>query len=491
MCADCPKQVTTQTDPAGSSGSAPLNVADRKQLFIDYRFIESCEGVRLTMNPPRRHGPVLRGDKPWERVGAGAYLTVMEVEDKFRMYYQAWEGMKKSHTCVALSHDGIHWEKPNLGLVEHNGSKENNIVRVHGTPFVDPNASPDERFRAVEVAYQENPVEECGLFIACSPDGIHWSGERKRVLTLAPDTQNQVFFDTRIGKYVAYLRSWNPLRKVVRCEIEDLLTPWPFTPLEQPRKLWGDDRPAVPSREFPTAISYDERDPPETDIYTPSVFQYPWAEDAYFAFPSIYRHFPAPPEGKYENDGLLDVQLALSRDGVRFERPFRMPYVPLGGAGERDGAQIYMGVGALRIGDEIYQYYGGYGFTHGEFVEMESRRDAGAACLAVQRLDGFVSADAAYEGGTFTTPLMVFSGKRLLLNVEASALGEVRVEVLGEHGLPIPGFSAVDCEPVRGNHIAGVIRFGERQDLSTLTGKPVRLRFRMRAAKLYSFQFPG
>jgi len=484
-------QIPLTKESVHSNPNHPIDVCDRKQLFIDHRFIASSERVMLTLNPPRKAGPVLVPDRPWERVGAGAYLTVMEVENEFRMYYQAWEGMKKSHTCLATSPDGINWEKPDLGLVEHNGSKDNNILPIRGTPFVDPNATPNERFRAVEVVYQGRPVEECGLFIVSSPDGIHWSGERKRVLTLTPDTQNQVFFDPRIGKYVAYLRSWNPLRKVVRCEVDDLLAQWPFAPLERPRKLWGDDYPAVPSTEFPTAISYDDRDPPDTDIYTPCVFQYPWADDAYFAFPSIYRHFPEPPAGKYENDGLLDVQLAVSRDGVVFQRPFRKPYVSLGTAGQRDGAQIYMGVGALRVGDAIYQYYGGYGFTHGEFVEMESRRDAGAAYLAVQRVDGFVSADAAYEGGSLTTPHLVFKGKCLILNIDASGSGEARIDILGEDGFPIDGFAAGDCRPILGNHAAKTVEFRNGPDLSPLAGTPIRIRFRMRAAKLYSFRFAG
>jgi len=467
----------------------PINVGGKKQLFIDNRFIETSENIQLTMNPPRKYGPVIRPDRPWERISASGYVTVLDDNGTFMMYYRGWASLKKFYTCLAISRDGIHWEKPNLGLIEYNGSKDNNILPACGTPFIDPKAPPEERFRSLRLVYKNKPLNESGVFMVSSPDGIHWSEKAIRVLPFGPDTQNQIFYDTRLNKYVAYLRSWNPWRKVVRCEMDDLLSPWPYTPIAEPRRLWGKDRPAVPSKEMPTALEYDQDDPKITDIYTPCVFQYPWAEHAYFAFPSMYYHFPEPPEGKYGNDGLLDVQLAVSRNGVRFNRPDRRPYIELGPTGEYDSKSIYMAVGALRVGNKIYQYYGGYSFTHGEYIDKPDLKDVGAVYLAIQRLDGFISANAPYKGGSLITPLIVFSGNRLVLNVNASALGEVRVEILGADGLPIEDLTLNDCEPIRGNHIAKIVRFRGREDLSSLAGRPIRLRFKMRSAKLYAFQF--
>ena len=47
---------------------------------------------------------------------------------------------------------------------------------------------------------------------------------------------------------------------------------------------------------MPTAFGYDAEDPPESDHYNSAAVQYPWAEDAYFMFPSPYLHFPEPPK---------------------------------------------------------------------------------------------------------------------------------------------------------------------------------------------------
>jgi len=110
----------------------------------------------------------------------------------------------------------------------------------------------------------------------------------------------------------------------------------------------------------------------------------------------------------------------------------------------------------------------------------------------VKRLDGFISADAPYaQEGWLTTPLITFSGRRLELNLDCGALGEARVELRGQNNLPIQQFAAADCDLVRGNHLRYVVRWRGKDDLAGLAGRPVRLHFRLRNAKLYAFQFPS
>jgi len=105
------------------------------------------------------------------------------------------------------------------------------------------------------------------------------------------------------------------------------------------------------------------------------------------------------------------------------------------------------------------------------------------------RLDGFASAHAGGEPGTWTTPPIVFAGDRLELNVATSAAGEVRVEVLDADGRPLPGFGLNDAIPVIGNDIAKVVRWTGGSDVSALRGRPVRLRFHMLDADLFAFRF--
>ncbi|MCX7598205.1 MAG: hypothetical protein N2512_04985, partial [Armatimonadetes bacterium] len=325
----------------------PINVGDRKQLFIDNRFIAESENVELCMNPPVKRGIVLRGERPWEEGWIYCSTVLDDGTGEYKLYYIAravgQDGqMGRSSYCLVTSRDGVHWTRPNLGIVEFDGSKDNNILPFGADcVFLDPKAAPEQRYKMLCLDVGDDP-EKIGAYIAYSADGIHCTRHPERVLPFAPDTQNQVFYDTRLGKYVAYVRCGGPLRKVGRTETDDLLSPWPY--------------------DFHHAITYDELDPWETDVYTPCVMQYPWAEDAYFAFPSMYYHFPPPPKSKYENDGLLEIQLAVSRDGVTFTRPDRRGYVPLGVWGSSDGGAIYMAIGMIRRGDEIYQYYTGYHF---------------------------------------------------------------------------------------------------------------------------------
>ncbi len=116
------------------------------------------------------------------------------------------------------------------------------------------------------------------------------------------------------------------------------------------------------------------------------------------------------------------------------------------------------------------------------------------------RRDGFISADAAYTGGELTTRPLVFEGSKLQLNMDSGAGGTVQVEIQDQAGNPIPGFALEDAGEINGNflqvparwraEVIGKMRRAEGDpDVGTLAGRPVRLRFVMRDARLYSFQF--
>ena len=487
---------------AVQGGAQVMDIGSEKQLFIDDRFIESSENVTLTMNPPRKVGPVIETDEehPWEAGWIGGGSTILEDEGVYKMWYRAHEvgkqgengttGLGRGSLCYATSKDGVHWEKPSLGLIERYGSRDNNILDAPiGTVFLDPKAPAEQRFKLLVQLHWDDP-ERGGMYIYTSGDGLRWKLHATRLFPFCPDTTNHAFYDPRIDRYVIYVRTWDPLRKVGRIETEDIMQPWAYDKGKAPNlKLWGEKHTPPPCDEIPTAISYDDLDPQVSDLYTPAVHQYPWAADAYFAFPSPYLHYPEPPAGEYGNDGLLDIQLAISRTGEVFERPFREPYIALGIDGEPDSRCLYMGIGMIRRGNEVYQFYTGFFHSHGEYVGFTETRGMGKIMRAVQRLDGFVSADADYTGGTLTTPPIRFAGKRLELNINTSAMGEARVEVLDENGKAFEGFAADDCDPIHGNFTAKEVSWQGESDVSALAGKAIKLRFVMRATKLYAFEF--
>ena len=102
------------------------------------------------------------------------------------------------------------------------------------------------------------------------------------------------------------------------------------------------------------------------------------------------------------------------------------------------------------------------------------------------RLDGFVSAEAPLRGGELVTKPLVFQGSQLAINFSTSAAGGVQIAVLDEKGTPLVGY---DSGEIFGDSVARTVRWAGKPDVSALAGKPIRLKFTLRDADLFSFQF--
>ena len=499
-------------------------VGTRKQLLFDRRFVDSSTGLKFTVNPPLQRTPINLPTLPGLQ-SSSHYLSVLDVDDRLWLYYhiRPTETREPDHRnsllSLAWSDDGINWELALVDQFEVPGPARNNVVMpgAVGTPFLDPKETLGSRFwfagtlgeRVEPPVWAEaedtyfggydapdgtRPVH-AAVYLLHSEDGISWRRLRSGVVVpFRCDTQNQVFYDASVGAYVAYLRGASPIpgrrRTVVRVT-SPALTQLPFNYREDPTlpvsPMGLHDR--LPPQCAPFVMEADDRDPPATDIYTPCVHPYEWAEDATFAFPTLYRQYEGQDShgrddrGLKQNVGPLDVQLAVSRDGVTFDR-LRTPYVGLGLMDEPQfGGSVYMSVGLVRRGNYIYQYYAEGACTHGHYD-----RDV-HIWQAKQRLDGFVSVDAGSDGGWFVTPPIEFAGNRLQLNIDCGAMGEAWVELQDETGKPLPGYTLEDAVSVDRNSVAQEVWWRSGPDVGSLAGRPVRMRVRMRSAKLYAFQF--
>ena len=114
--------------------SQPITVDTDRQLFVDDFWIDRSSGVERVLHPPVKREIAIPPDKPWE-AGGVYYSIVFPDGGKYRMWYRCDPVRKgedyhdsKAITAYAESDDGIHWEKPDLGLIEYQGSKHNNIV---------------------------------------------------------------------------------------------------------------------------------------------------------------------------------------------------------------------------------------------------------------------------------------------------------------------------------------------------------------------------
>ncbi len=532
-----------------------LDVASRRQVFIDGRLLEVSEGVELVVHQPIKTNQItIAPEHPWETTISGS-STVIKAGDVYHLWYSArapkkrdpdtgepmWNKGRFQSLAYARSQDGIHWEKPMLGLAEIFGSTENNIVLGYGaggvkegligtTVFLDPNAVAEERFR--QLAYVRNPpaLPASALHLFSSPDGIHWSLTRKSVIVFESkkhhlDSPNVIFWDDRIHKYAAYIRRnlrppGSQGRAVARSESDHL-----------ERFMNAEVTPVVLAVDHLDPHHYDSREDRNVqvmDLYTNATVKYPWAQDAYYMFPSAYYHYHSRFLREFENDsvfdfesfwdkkgetmpregqtaantGPLDIRFAASRDGVDWHRYDRRAFVDLGMKGEFDSKSNYMILGLVPAlnGREMYMYYSGSDQIHawGFQPQSEAVRREGlgpvqnirALSRLVLRRDGFISVRASYPGGQFTTPVLRFEGRELVLNVDTSALGTLRVEILDELANPLEGFRLADCDRIHTtNEMNRIVTWHRQSDLSRLAGKPIRLRFVMNDTDLYAFQF--
>jgi hypothetical protein len=227
--------------------------------------------------------------------------------------------------------------------------------------------------------------------------------------------------------------------------------------------------------------------------------RYPYAANAYFAFPAAFLNFRAPEwkeRAVSSSDGTFDVQLSTSSDGVTWFRS-RHPYIAGGLQNGLDLRLVSMGTGMVRRGDLLYQYFVGWPHTHGlpgiwdrdpSTREPWLKKDLGGIYCATQRLDGFVSMDAGDKEGLITTKPLSFEGDRLVLNLHVAGTGLVKVALLDREGNPLPGFSADECIAINADGVSLEVRW-KKASLAELAGQPVRIQFILRNAKLYAFQF--
>jgi hypothetical protein len=208
----------------------------------------------------------------------------------------------------------------------------------------------------------------------------------------------------------------------------------------------------------------------------------------YFRAPHIYIGFGerlTTTRDDFENhpaSGISDEVFLSSRDGVNFDRSFMEAWIR---PGLDVKSWVHCGVsvcwGLLQTGPEELSVYGIRNYYQPDRTSYLQR--------GTLRLDGFVSVNAPYAGGEFITKPLKFEGRELVINFSTSTVGTVRVELLDAEGSPIEGFTLDDCEEIYGDRIEHVVTWKGGSDVSCLAGKPVRMRFVMNDADLYSIRF--
>ncbi len=493
-----------------------VNIGSRKELFVDEALIDQKLNVTLTLHHPERREVALVTDRPWEGTICN-YVTVLRDGDLLRMYYKAndcreGQATRQERTlhpawiCYAESRDGIHWDRPNLGLFEFGGSKANNIVfKGYGednkgvggfTPFLDTN--PDcpfsERYKALG-GRGDNALLG-GLYAMTSPDGLNWSLlQDEPVLRQrehgAFDSANVAFWDSDRKEYRVYFRDY--LNRDAEGNNEELVkTRTIKTARSKDFKKWED----FELLDFPGA-HVDQ-------LYTNQIQPCPGAPHLLIGFPTRYvqrpwsrstEALPDPSHRSWRREiffdrfgaALTDGLFMGSRDRKTFLR-WNEPFIPPGP--ESEGRWFYgdnyQALGLFEIQPEFPGNANEISFLA---TENYCRPPGTVFRRLTIRKDGFVSVHADRDGGDLTLVPLRFQGRHLQINFATSAAGSVRVQLEDWGGKAIPGFALEDCDEVIGNSLDRIISWQGRQDVGSLAGELIRIRFRLSEADLFGFQF--
>lgn len=465
------KRKTASSAPAGV-----IELGDRRELFVDDYLIERLRGVELRLNKPVPRNVAIDHDVPWEG-NTSAYHTVFQDGKLFRAYYRGSHydppgNYYRPVVCYAESRDGIEWYRPELGLVNYQGSTRNNIVwdgiGAHNfAPFRDrnPDCREGEEYKALGSALARTAKEQA-LYAFKSADGVHWSllSEKPVITEGAFDSLNLAFYDPLRGCYVDYHRdSIYPdgvrVRNIMTCTSKD------FRRWTKPQWL-------------------DFGDAPVEHLYTNAVTPYHRAPHIYMGFPKRF----VPDRGISGNTahGVSDAVYMTSRDGLHFKR-WSEAFLRPGLQPERwENRNNMTAWGILETANDLptapkeLSIFTTEGYYRGDACRL--RRFA-------VRVDGFVSANAPLKGGELITRPFTFEGGALSLNVSTSAAGSVRVEIQDGDGKALKGYSLRDCDEIYGDYLDRMVTWKGTADVRSLAGKPVRLRFALSDADLYSLQF--
>ena len=482
--------VITESISAQALFQVPLG---QRQLFLDDHGVALVENITETMHSPDKKGAVIRPVPPHL---SAVQTRTAPVWDPERSLWKMWDRTTPSDLraekkyCLGYyeSSDGLHWTKPVVGMMEYNGSLDNNLVFIHdGDKYLKPDCvvydaddpEPSRRFKAV--------IPSQGF--AVSPDGIHWTMldipgvPSSDEYNFSFDEQEHLFILTvKTGRdSIGNFLRWN--RSVALSTSRD------FEHWTEPELILQTDeldqkllRKHVEERRLNSSLQQTVFDNPDyyyADVYNMGVFRY---EGLYIGMPAIF-HATGPARSGKNTDGFHHVQLVCSYDLKTWKRlGNRKPFIgpsPLG-AGAYDLTQIIGPSNAILHGDELWFYYTGIKYRSPPHRNVDS--DVGAICLAILRRDGFISLDAGSKPGRIDTKLFKAPGNRLFVNIDAEG-GSLTVEAVDARGeiLAVSELITGDQPHCEVLWTKGTLKYNEGQTIS--------LRFTVHNASFYSYWF--
>jgi hypothetical protein len=453
-----------------------------RQLFVDDFLIEqSSLRRRFHVAEPYAGNPILRPEKRWETLAGSR--SAMAFSDgcfydpqdrRFKMWYRP---SLRSGTCLITSEDGLRWQRPALDV-----QPGTNVVLLAGqrdssTVWLDHDAvDAAQRFKLLQFH------RDCWrTSVHTSPDGVHWSAP---IWTGPTGDRTTMFYNPFRRVWVYSLRAeansgpWNyetkPFRQIFRArkywEARDFLAGARWTGGAS-HEDWPDGSPQF-------WLAADELDSPgagpndiKGELYNFDAAPY---ESLMLGWFSVLRPYTVGREANRPK--INDLEYGFSRDGYHWDRPIRQAVITVNPDPKawNHGNVQSVGGGGLIVGDRFFVYASG----------RNALEDSTG--LWFFRRDGFAAMEAGDSEGALTTRPVVFSGRRLFVNV-AAPQGELRVEVVDRAGRVVAPFTRENCVPLALDRTLAAVHWRGAEDLRELAGQPVRFRFLLRQGALYSF----
>lgn len=418
--------------------------------------------------------------RPWEVRYDNGYPNVFYDKEKklFRCYYTTFvydvESQKTilqerankkyipsssriSSLCYAESSDGVNWVKPNLGLVEFNNNKNNNILTIyaHGACvfYDEEEIDPNKRYKLMtKVEYSH---DNHFMAVAFSRDGIHFSDYIEwPEHNPQADTHNFVFRDKKSGKFILVTRIWkNGIRIVAKCESNDFIN-------------WSKPTEMLRGSGF------------QEQIYSMPIFQY---AGLYLGLASIYHEG----DNTLPDFDLVDLKLKYATDLNGWNSVCENEcFIPRGKGcypdGEFDCGCIFTST-PVEINDKLYFYYMGGNGQHTNFRETA----LGRGFIGKDKFAYYAQRDNMTEGILTTRAFNIF-GNELDILADIEDDGYVLVQIENENGEVIKGFSFGDCTPITRTNGYEPIIF--KRNFMEVGNQSIKFKFRFKNAKLYALK---
>ncbi len=464
-------------------------------------------GLRQVLNTPTvLDDAVLWGSSPADASGASLYGSVIREGGRFRLWYQAWPQDWSGEDVVAVacaeSEDGLNWHRPDYGLIDCCGSRNNHLTDLpfHSpSVFIDPHAGPQARYRAFGYTAPKklagrysHQVHRPGYYTAHSADGLRWQLDAPNPLWPYSDVITAAWDPQADGAQIALKISGRAAgmhrRRFYSAQ-------------------WSQDQATAPV----SALIPDEHDDTNARARGFHTADYYGVGLMPTAGPTVgflwnFRHqlplghSPAR-MAHYGHEGVVDLSLVyqLERGGRWFHLPGRPDWLRTFDAPLWARGALYTAASPIEVGEETWLYFTGTRDRHGwcghqvdynDYIKRVATEGGFARIgLAKWRRHRLIGYQAVLPERLHLAPRPAVQG-RLALNVLTRPGGSVRVGLARADGQPLPGYEMDKCVPIAGDHLETQVRWQGDPALPRLVaGEEVMAQVELKDATLYAFDF--